>query len=90
MNGRELLEVIGTRRKSICQMILANPEKFCVCEGCSSVLKLPIGRACHHCGAYRYDFSREGVLAMAAISGDKPLATGCGTLPRFVAQLNHA
>jgi hypothetical protein len=88
--GPQILDLIGQRRKAICDMVVKNPEQFCVCEGCSAILKLPTGRECHFCKAYRFDETRERVLAVVAESGARAISLGCPVLPRYVAEMQRA
>jgi hypothetical protein len=88
--GAELQKTIAQRRELVAEGIRQNPELFCVCEICNGIMRLPIKDVCRSCKGYRFDYSREGVLAMVEISGAKALATGCPVLPRFAARLNEA
>lgn len=83
--GAQILEAVSQRRKAMASEIHEHPENFCVCEGCSTILRLPLPKVeiCPHCHSYRFDYSSEAIRAMAAIGGAKVLATSCAVLPRY-------
>jgi hypothetical protein len=89
MTAKEQLDQIATRRTYIRESVLAEPERFVVCEICESILMLPIRKSglCLFCGGYRFDGTRERVLAAATALGDKPIAASCAVLPRFQSNL---
>lgn len=90
MDGHQLTRLIAERRKKVHDAILANPERFCVCEICNKIAPVPIKNVCTNCHAYLFDYTREGVLAQAAISGSKPMGGHLPVLPRFAEQLYQA
>lgn len=90
MKTQEILAVISERRQSICEIIKRHPERFCICEGCDSVLALPIKTVCRVCHAYRFDHSAERIIASAIALGSKPFAASCPVIPRYVQHINEA
>jgi hypothetical protein len=90
-SGEQISIAIAERRKNTADEVRKNPERYCVCEGCSSLLvRDKIKRDCPVCKAYRFDESREAVLAAADVVGAKPFADTCAFIPRFAAHANHA
>jgi len=69
-------------RKARMARVAANPEEHKVCECCRSVWKLRT-RICGICGAYRWEYDREIVLATAAIIARHPFPQTLGTVPRL-------
>lgn len=82
MTGKELLITIAAERQRRCAMILAEPSKFRICEGCSSLLYNDDRGVCLFCHSYRFDHDPARILELAKTLGDKPMADSCPVLPR--------
>jgi hypothetical protein len=81
MTAAQTLNNISEFRRARAKMVLAEPENFMICEGCSSILFQTSAR-CPFCAAYRFDRGTESVCNMARLLGDRPLAAGVAVLPR--------
>lgn len=55
-----------TSRKEAAAKIIAEPEKYKVCESCGSIVVLK-SSTCPNCNAYRFDGSVEHVIAQAEL-----------------------
>lgn len=56
-----------TSRQQQAAPILANPADYAVCEGCGSIVRVPVRRGCPACNAYQFDASADRVLAQAKL-----------------------
>lgn len=66
-------------RRAAANAIIANPSGYFVCEGCDNIFRT--GGAtdksgiCRQCHAFRFDRSREGVIAAAQRLASRPRST---------------
>jgi hypothetical protein len=94
MTGKEVLKLIALQRSERVQKILDNPNRYQVCEGCSSLLSQNpwYDGVCLFCGAYRFCREPEAVLEIARLLKDRTIAVGCPYLPRDITPrgLTHA
>lgn len=51
---------------------MANPGRYCVCEGCGSIITNPPRRACQACNGYKFDTSDAGVIKQATLLATRP------------------
>ena len=50
--------------------IIANPEKFKVCEGCESIVAARVA-TCPNCNGYRFDEDAKAVVEQAQLLGSR-------------------
>ena len=51
--------------------IIADPERFKVCEGCESIVAARV-TSCPNCHGYRFDEEQENVIKQATLLGSRP------------------
>jgi RNA polymerase subunit RPABC4/transcription elongation factor Spt4 len=48
------------------ERIIAEPDKFKICEGCDSIVAARV-TVCPNCYGYRFDADREAIIAQARV-----------------------
>lgn len=84
MSGAQLQLIIARQRAQRLLHVFVEPQRYMVCEGCSSLLFRSHAGSCPFCKAYRFDETCDGVLRIAEQVRGRPLAIGCPLLPRDI------